>query len=129
MSRPDLVLHIGAPKCGSSSIQTAFSREPDATGRDDYLYRYVGTSGGGVREPALVYGDAVTAISQRSPFGYTTQPELSVHSDHGAVFTGLAQALEDGRREGFVPILSNENWINFPDLFAEHLAMLGHPQV
>ncbi|GAH02560.1 unnamed protein product, partial [marine sediment metagenome] len=41
------VLHIGAPKCGSSSLQRHLSMNPEFVSRDGINYNYISITGSG----------------------------------------------------------------------------------
>ena len=47
MSAGRLILHVGAPKCGSSSLQAALSAQPDFTSSDGERFRYAALTGEG----------------------------------------------------------------------------------
>ena len=127
-SRPWMILHVGAPKCGSSALQTALSLNPDLRGADGTRYRY--TSAHDIAGAWRVQDGARLKMAARmSPYGYVSWPNLGPQRDRQAVFKAMGRTLARGRRRGHVPILSSEGWINHPAAFAEALAAWGNPPV
>ena len=135
MTQPQLILHIGAPKCGSSTLQTALTQMPDMTGRDGQKYRYVSTlvqSSAAARVPFTmtpVYGAALTRLGRTSPYGYTCFPNISDARLYEKCTDGIRMAYSKGRRKNHIPILSNEGWIHRHVEFADILKSLGNPPV
>jgi len=129
MSAPDLILHIGAPKCGSSALQTALSQHPDLLDTSGQKYRYVGMVGGGQTRQRSVYGEALTAAAAASPFQYLSWPNFMKGANPDPIFSEMKAVLGAGRANDQTPILSNEGWINHPSLFAEKLKDWGYPKV
>lgn len=129
MSAPDLVLHLGAPKCGSSALQAALTARPDhaATG-DRAALRYVAGERRKTRV-ALISGPALRKQGARSPYQYRCWPNVGPRADPAPLFAAIRQALDRGRRGAYVPILSCEGWIAHPERFAAALADMGHPRV
>ncbi|MEM7238463.1 MAG: hypothetical protein AAF501_11655 [Pseudomonadota bacterium] len=129
MSAPHLILHLGAPKCGSSALQAALTAQPDhPSGRDGLRLCYVGCRRG---RRALIpyYGGAVRVAGRRSVFGYLNWPNLDPHIDESVLFDALQQVVRRGQRRGYVPILSSEGWIAHPKWFAANLEAMGNPPV
>lgn len=126
--RPQIILHIGAPKCGSSALQTALSMTPDLHGTDGTKYRYTAAHelGGGWR---VQTGSTLTTGARRSPYGYTSWPSLGPKHDTKEIFAALKKALTQGKKYGYVPIASNEGWINHHATFAANLSDWGNPPV
>ncbi len=115
MTEPRCILHIGAPKCGSSALQAALSAAPDHKDRSGQRYRYVGT---GTVEGKIypLYGGVVRRLGRSSEFGYSCWPNLrgpnllqSGRDD--PVWDALARVMQNATRQGHVPILSNEGWL------------------
>lgn len=131
MTEPRLILHVGAPKCGSSALQSALTRSPDlqdGAGRD---FRYVATlfrSGPPARFPILRYGAAVQRDGTRSRFGFVSFPDLP-HLSPRVMQHAVEKILGHGLDRGHIPIISNEGWITRHAAFAEIIATLGHPPV
>lgn len=128
MTDSHIILHVGAPKCGSSALQTALTMTPDledAAGRR-YRYTFCPTARPGWH---LLYGAQVQRAGKRSKYGYASWPDLRKDVDPARVFRALQKACRTGLREGHVPIASCEGWINNPEVFARYLAEWGHPPV
>ena len=128
MSGRSLILHIGAPKCGSSALQTALTRHPDLRDSAGRRLRYIALrqQNNGYHP---VYGNMVQRRGAASVYGYMCWPNFGRHTDSGPILKAMQDVLHAGQRGGWVPVLSCEGWINHPDLFAGALADLGHPQV
>ena len=135
MIQPQLILHIGAPKCGSSTLQTALTQMPDMTGRDGQKFRYVSTlvqSSAAARVPFTmtpVYGASLTRLGRTSAYGYTCFPNISDARLYEKCTDGIRMAYSKGRRKNHIPILSNEGWIHRHVEFADILKSLGNPRV
>jgi hypothetical protein len=128
MSGPSLILHIGAPKCGSSALQTALTRKPDHIDPSGRRLRYV-TLGGGNKKYHPAYGDMVRRVGRSSPYGYACWPNFGPHINSQPILDAMHKVLKAGQKGGWVPILSCEGWINHPDIFAHKLAEWGNPSV
>lgn len=126
--KPQMILHVGAPKCGSSALQTALSRSPDLKGAGGTRYRY--TSAKHVAGKwRLLYGARLSRAARLSVYGYTSWPDLAKSPDTPELFAAMHTVLRRGRRRGHVPILSSEAWISRVDAFADILKDMGHPPV
>ncbi|MBU2994083.1 hypothetical protein KO486_12775 [Octadecabacter sp. B2R22] len=123
-----MVLHVGAPKCGSSALQAALSMTPDLTGKDGRQYRYTTwKKAAGVGR--VQYGRGVTVAAKWSAFGYTSWPNIKNTEVDAPMFAALNRARLSGLRKGHVPIASCEGWIDRVDMFAHHLKSWGNPPV
>ncbi len=126
--KPHMILHIGAPKCGSSALQTVLSMTPDLRDKAGNIYRYTAiqsTSG----EYDVCYGRAVCRRALFSPYGYVTSPNFGPAVIAANVFHAIHKTLKAGQSKGFTPILSCEGWIAHHALFARALADWGYPPV
>lgn len=128
MSAPRLILHVGAPKCGSSALQTALTRQPDHRDAEGRRLRYVALNGS-PRRLRPIYGDMVQRLGAASPYGYACWPNFGRQSDAAAILAALRRVLLAGEKGGWAPILSCEGWINHPEVLAGALAEWGHPPV
>ncbi|MCJ7874819.1 hypothetical protein [Phaeobacter sp. J2-8] len=125
---PQLILHVGAPKCGSSALQTALSMTPDLVDETGRKLRY--TSWRQLAASGLaVYGRDLTMMAQSSAYGYVSWPNVHPDDTGSPVFPALNRVRRTGLRKGHVPIVSSEGWINRAALFAPHLERWGHPPV
>ncbi len=124
MAEPRCILHIGAPKCGSSALQTALTAAPDHKDSAGQRYRYVGT---GTVEGRIypLYGGVVRRLGRSSEFGYSCWPNLrasnlplSGHAD--PVWDALQRVMQNASQQGHVPMLSNEGWIGAAAAFGTH---------
>ncbi|MEL7098466.1 MAG: hypothetical protein AAGM84_06515 [Pseudomonadota bacterium] len=121
MSDPQVILHIGGPKCGSSALQSALSAAPDHG-----AYRYVAAR---MHRGALrpLRGFLLRRRALASPFQYVSFPNFMRIEDPETVHHAITDAIRRGLNKGYVPILSNEGWCTWPDHFARILADLGNP--
>ncbi|MBY6127076.1 hypothetical protein [Roseovarius atlanticus] len=128
MSAPDLILHVGAPKCGSSALQTMLTRHPDLRDGAGRRLRYVA-----LRMPegkyTLIQGGMVKRLGRASAYGYVCWPNFGPQTDSAPILAALREVVESGQRGGWVPILSCEGWINHPQIFADALAQMRYPRV
>ena len=114
------ILHIGAPKCGSSALQTALTAQPEMRDGAGRRYRYIvyrATDGGG----ALFTGQTAKMASRHSLYGYASWPNVGGLQDPDAFWSAMNRVRGDARRKGMIPILSNEGWIAHAEAFAGHL--------
>lgn len=125
---PHLILHVGAPKCGSSALQSALSLTPDMTDSQGRQLRYSAWSQIGGVGP-VQYGNTVTTAARRSAYGYATWPNVSPKDANTGLFNALNKARLAGLRKGYIPVASNEGWISRSELFADHLKRWGNPPV
>ena len=95
-SMPHMILHIGAPKCGSSALQTVLSMTPDLQDRSGNAYRYtaVQTSLGAYE---VRYGRALTRSAQSSSYGYATWPNFAPQVTATNVFNSVLQTMKRGQ--------------------------------
>lgn len=128
MTSPSMILHVGAPKCGSSALQTALTRQPDVRSPTGLWLRYVSLRRvqDGYRP---IYGSLVRRQGRSSAYGYASWPNFGRHTDGAPLLAALRQVLEEGQVGGWVPVVSCEGWINHPQVFAAALADWGYPVV
>lgn len=110
------ILHVGAPKCGSSALQAALSAHPDLRGAGGQRYRYTARTDRGV-----IAGVRLQQAARASVFGYASWPNPRAGGE-AAFWADFAATLADGARRGHVPILSQEGWLGQAATFAPHLA-------
>lgn len=110
-----VILHIGAAKCGSSSLQTALSARPCFTNPAGERFAYLATRPG--RAP--LEGTELSARANRSPFGAVTcQPAPTAR----ALDDSFDPSLDRLRRLfslGISPILSCESWAHQSKAFED----------
>lgn len=131
MTEPKLILHVGAPKCGSSALQSALTRSPDLQDGAKRDFRYVATRyrpGLSAKGPILCYGAAVQRDGIRSRFGFVSFPDLPNIAPR-VMQHAIEKIINHGLDRGHIPIISNEGWITRHAAFAEILETLGHPPV
>jgi hypothetical protein len=110
------VLHIGAPKCGSSSLQRHLAMNPQFTSKDGRAYAYITISSTG----KVMHGDALTMRAKLAPIGIATSSRAA-----WSELPGWRLALAKGRvqrlaRNDTTLILSCEGWMRDGALFAKH---------
>lgn len=114
-SKKPLVLHIGAGKCGSSSLQASLSAQPVLHGADGRTYEYFAIIGGG----KVLRGNDITANARSSIHSYTSSIDLGAPQNAAHIAQGLKTILAfEGEN---IPLLSNEGWVNRPKVFAEEI--------
>ena len=106
------ILHVGAPKCGSSALQRALSAQPVLTGADGRRYHYLA---GRTAEDGLVpvQGRRLAAMMRLSVHGYLSWPNVTLQDDSAAYWARVGAAIGDEGARGRVPILSSEGWIAY----------------
>lgn len=118
------ILHVGAPKCGSSALQAALSAHPDLRGEGGLRYRYTARPDRGV-----ISGVRLRLAARASVFGYAAWRHPRA-GEEAAFWDDFAATLAEGARRGHVPILSHEGWLEQAATFAPHLAArAGGPPV
>lgn len=122
------ILHIGAPKCGSSALQAALSARPDLCDAQGRRLRYVALQRIAGRFVAL-RGGVLCRAAALSPYGYVSMPDPGRQIDPETLCRAISDEIERGARRGYVPILSCEGWIRHPGLFAQQFETLGHPPI
>lgn len=118
------ILHIGAPKCGSSSLQQKLSLQPDFSsddGADSYRYVVITAEG------QLLKGSKLTREASAGSSQY--QASLPAGELHliGRSTKALRNKLEAVMAKGAIPILSSESWTYAARYFQKHnlLSELG----
>lgn len=129
-SREDAVaiLHIGAPKCGSSALQASLSASPERRDPRGRRLRYVALQRIAGRFVAL-RGGVLSRAAALSPYGYVSMPDPGRQIDAEVLCEIATAEIARGQRRGYVPILSCEGWIRHPGHFARLFERLGHPPV
>jgi hypothetical protein len=125
---PQLILHVGAPKCGSTALQNALSMSPDLVDQQGRSLRYIAWRQVGKVGGAL-YGRDVVQAAQASAYGYVSWPNFRPDDPASVIFAGLDRVRRAGLARGHVPITSCEGWISRAEAFAPYLARWGHPPV
>lgn len=128
MTPPQLILHVGAGKSGSSALQTALSAAPDHVTRDGLKLRYTALRKRS-RAWSVLLGRDLEFEAGISAYGYATWTNFRVTEVDPLEFLALNHVRNNGLRRGFVPIASCEGWITRPKTFARHLARWGYPTV
>ncbi|SEP09091.1 hypothetical protein SAMN04490248_12416 [Salinihabitans flavidus] len=113
------ILHIGAPKCGSSALQSALSAQPDLSDETGQKYRYT-VYRADVGQGRVLSGRSLRLAARTSPYGYASWPNIPGKETPGAFWAAMRRTVADGHRRGYVPILSNEGWIAHAEAFAAH---------
>ncbi len=109
------IIHVGAAKCGSSSLQRHLSRNPVFMSRDGIRYAYcVIDSQGRFRG-----GDEVDRAARRSPFGYDCCVNFRVDEAFAENFLKAAGDCQRMAAQRNRIILSNEGWSLAAPIFAE----------
>lgn len=116
----DVVLHIGAGKCGSSALQRALSLNPEPEGGEKRRYQYATfDQTGRFATPSEIRYQALT-----NPFGYVSCPSVQRGRFDKAFLRQLSSGIGSLRRKGITPILSYEGWANQSECFTKN-ALLG----
>lgn len=103
---PRAILHIGAPKCGSSALQMALSASPELRGADGRRYAYLASHG-----RAVLRGGALSRAARGAAHGYANWANMARGADADAWWRRLEAAMRGSAARGVVPILSSEGWI------------------
>jgi len=120
-----IILHVGAGKCGSSSLQAHMSGQPLFSADDGSAhFEYVCV----MREGELFRRDCIQLESRRTPYGCQVSAEAEWPWASGkTALEQLSSQFQEILAEGRTPIASQEAWLNEAHLFAvnETLPRLG----
>lgn len=114
---PRILLHVGAPKCGSSVLQAALSAAPRLEAADGARLAY--TAAQDPLAPALP-GRRVARAARRAVHGYVHWPGCGPQVTEACWFAALDRQWPQPSG-AVVPVLSNEGWIDKAAGFARHL--------
>ena len=105
-----IVFHIGAPKCGSSALQSALTRQPrfesKALGSAEYYY--------------IDRHWQLSSVSDKqiSPSGHIQSAGfVQTHLPSTSDVAGIALQLNEICQQGISPVLSSEAWLNSAGFF------------
>ncbi|WP_425074080.1 hypothetical protein [Sagittula sp. S175] len=112
-----IVLHVGAPKCGSSALQAALSARPILALPDGGQMCYT-ARGSGLRNEVLT-GPRLQQAAEAAVHGYLNWPGRTREVSPPRYHAALDRAVRG--TEGAPPMLSNEGWIGRATEFATHL--------
>jgi hypothetical protein len=112
------ILHIGAGKCGSSSLQAALSRNPVFQSKDRKVnYEYLSLF------PAIcdkiIRKDMVFENALRSPQGYICSATAGNISQNDNYIDSIRHEISQVLLESIIPILSFEGWVAEGATFTE----------
>jgi hypothetical protein len=112
-----LLLHVGAPHCGSVALQTALSATPSLPTQDGQELRYTALSpqSGGW---TVLSGRSLRMAAERSIKGCTATT-APAETDSAPFFAALDRVRRKAGRT--VPVLSHPGWIGQADSFATAL--------
>lgn len=106
-SNNEIILHIGAGKCGSSALQRAMSLSPRMSDGDGRRYRYTFYDrSGNLAGPDRVYLQALS-----SPWDYAACTGLETPQFNDETLDRLSKSFSSALEAGYTPILSNEHWL------------------
>ncbi|MDX2275817.1 MAG: hypothetical protein NW206_10240 [Hyphomonadaceae bacterium] len=115
MAEKRLILHVGAPKCGSTALQTALAQNPDFGRTLGEKFRYAVID----RQGELCTGVEVRRRATRSLSGGAPSANARTLSALSApTRRALAQKLNAALSETSI-VLSQEGWLERPALFLE----------
>ena len=109
-----LIVHAGAPKCGSSALQTVLSHRPVFTGADGRRYAYCCLNEDG----SLLSGRSLRIKAALSPFFFTCSRDIAT-TQQMARMLPAADNLRRFREDNGTPVLSSEGWVRRAKFFAE----------
>lgn len=112
-----IILHVGAPKCGSSALQTALSQQPGLPSGNGPPLAYTALRAKGSGWTPIT-GRLLRAAAARSVHGYAGWPETR-EADPVQLFEALDRVRRKAGRSR--PVVSNEGWIAQSAAFAEAL--------
>lgn len=108
------VLHIGAGKCGSSSLQARLSENPRFEAADGTRYEYMCLKDDG----RLMRGDECRKVAEHNAYGYSASVSVKRFYTQKArrLLRGCTRTLAN---EACTPIFSFEGWINEARRFSD----------
>lgn len=105
-----IVFHVGAPKCGSSALQSALTRQPrfesEVLGLAEYYYIDKGW------QLCSISGKEVISAGHIQSAGF-----LQTHLPSPSDVASLALELNKICQQGISPVLSSEAWLNSAGFF------------
>lgn len=107
-----IVLHIGVAKCGSSSLQTQLSNEPEFAGEHGRHHVYCAVNGDG----RLDVGHTLRPIAHRTITGYASSFDFVDRAGISRLQPAMAE-LARLVASGCTPILSSEGWFARGEIF------------
>ena len=111
---PRLILHVGAPKCGSTALQLALSNQPQFGAPDGRRFDYVALGPGG----SLFSGADLSDRARRTSSGSKSSPNFPDAERAAGILDPARPALAAMIAEGRTPILSSEGWVKCAGIFA-----------
>jgi len=106
-----IYLHIGAGKCGSSSIQNFFSYNPDLGDRKAYC---------AINADGFIHeSDDIRVLASRNVYDYLSSVSLSVFYGNQERRNNLKNSLHDLSSKYDEVLFSNEGWLDESTLFEE----------
>lgn len=122
----DILLHIGAPKCGSSAIQTYLTSHPlgqlvGAGTRAGMPYTYCV-----IRKGELIVGEDVGRLRNANYWRYlVSSPAIELAELSDADVQVIGDQLREIVTAGRAPIISNEGYIHAPEQVGAFLERCG----
>lgn len=115
MTDHNSIIHIGAAKCGSSSLQAALSRTPVFKSEDGRPYSYVAID----RFGRFHSGRSLVQSANSSPYGYMSCANLREDPAISDAFLTARNKCQAIIRKGRTLIFSNEGWYYAAGVFKE----------
>lgn len=107
------ILHVGAGKCGSSSLQACLSANPFITADDGTRYEYVCLK----EKSGIIRGAMCGKVAAKNAYGYAAS--VSARRFFSPDDKRLRDRIHKVVSEGVVPVFSFEGWINEANVFEE----------
>lgn len=118
--RPRIILHVGAPKCGSSALQSALSAAPRLKSKTGEVLSYSALRPSG-SDWAPMTGRLVKIGRSMSVGGYVSCPNFLSKSVDGRKTAAGLDRIYQTAKPGFTPVMSQEGWYSRASVFQELL--------
>jgi hypothetical protein len=110
------ILHIGAPKCGSSSLQRHLSMHPEFVSCEGVNYKYISITSSG----DVLHGQELKKLALLSPNGLSKSSRTMCNDFDPSNLGKSAAQIHKILKAGTRVIASHEGWLHNAQFFRQH---------